>query len=118
MNHADIQKHIRDRIAEIDRTTNGLAEERGKLQAMLDGARVSAPVAAPQPFFVPYPVPYPPMLRPNVWPWCEQPFITWTTTSADALPLRVGDVTGVVSVLDVIDAARFPGGALSYANLS
>lgn len=45
MTHDDILKAARERIAEIDKQTAAMAEERGKLQAMLDASPVR-PVAA------------------------------------------------------------------------
>ncbi len=67
MTHDDILKAARERLVEIDKQTAALAEERGKLQAML-GAPVTLPVLPVAPW------PYPPPPWDRVWPLPE---VTW-----------------------------------------
>lgn len=71
MTHDDILKAARERLAEIDKQTAAMAEERGKLVAML-GAPVTLPVLPV--------LPVAPPLRPWPYPheWRPFPEVTWT----------------------------------------
>ena len=71
MTHDDILKAARERIAEIDKQTAAMAEERGKLQAMLSPTRFVAPLpVAP-------PLPAGPGLPWYEPPWWPMPEVTW-----------------------------------------
>ena len=132
MNHADIQKAIRERIAEIDRSTSGLAEERAKLQAMLGGAtaqpvkddlaeairRLTEKMPQPAPVFVPmpYPQPWPPsMVRPWYQEWPYGVTICTTQTS-DTLPLRVDDLDGRTFKIDCAPMPYFGGTVTAFGS--
>ncbi len=85
MTHDDILKAARERIAEIDKQTAALAEERGKLQAMLSPTRFVAPLpVAP-------PLPAGPGLPWHEPPWWPLPEVMWWGGSATTLPLYIGD---------------------------
>lgn len=96
MTHDDILKAARERIAEIDKQTAAMAEERGKLQALL-GAPVTLPVLPVAPW------PYPPPPWDRVWPWDHAwplPGVTWTlgsgtiATSTTTVPIYTSDAPG------------------------
>ena len=123
MTHDDILKAARERIGEIDKQTTALAEERGKLQAMLSPTRSVAPLPiAP-------PLPAGPGLPWHEPPWRPLPEVTWTlgsgiiatSTTTYASDVPSGGPLGAFPLHDasgdlVIGGKQRPGSDLRYSS--